>query len=122
MPTWIYTVGIYAAIIIGGYFYYTTTQNKLEAYAVSTAKYELAIQTNNETIQRLEDDAEERTASFNELSRQLDISEAYQDSLHELLQKHDLTRLTIAKPGLIENRMNDATKQIYQDMESDTSN
>ena len=122
MPTWIYTVGIYAAIFIGAYFYYTTTQAKLEQYAVAEAQYISAIKNHENTINRLEDSITENTATFNELTRQLNVSEEYQDSLHELLQKHDLTRLTIAKPGLIERRMNDATKKIYEDMESDTTN
>ena len=37
------------------------------------------------------------------------------------LQKHDLTRLSIGKPGMMEKRINDDTKKLFSDFESITA-
>ena len=42
--------------------------------------------------------------------------------LIEKLQKHDLTRLSLKKPGLIEKRINDGTKELFESFESLTGN
>jgi hypothetical protein len=67
------------------------------------------------TIQRDKERIERETAAL-----QIRVSQAedYQNDLLRKLQRHDLTRLTLAKPGLIETRVNNATKQVFEDLES----
>lgn len=38
-----------------------------------------------------------------------------------IFKKHDLTRLARAKPGMIEKRINEATKKIFQELENETN-
>ena len=45
----------------------------------------------------------------------------YGDELSKKLREHDLTRLTLRKPGLIEKRVNDATKKVFEELESSTA-
>ena len=63
---------------------------------------------------------------LNELSNELQVELAaatkYKDELIEKLQKHDLTRLSLKKPGLIEKRINNGTKQLFESFESLTGN
>jgi hypothetical protein len=47
-------------------------------------------------------------------------AEAYQDELASKLRRHDLTALTLQKPGLIEKRVNNATAKIFDQLEIDT--
>ena len=55
---------------------------------------------------------------------QLELAEAtkYKDELINKLQKHDLTRLSLKKPGLIEKRINNGTKKLFESFESLTGN
>ena len=48
-------------------------------------------------------------------------AEKYGDELSKKLREHDLTRLTLRKPGLIEKRVNDATQKVFEDLESSTA-
>jgi len=115
-------IGIVGAIGFGAKYYYDTTQNKIAVLQDSNAKLELVAETNQSTINRLQED----NAKMNELSKELqsDLAEAtkYKDELIEKLQKHDLTRLSLKKPGLIEKRINNGTKKLFESFESLTGN
>ena len=115
-------IGIVGAIGFGAKYYYDTTQNKIAVLQDSNAKLELVAETNRSTINRLQED----NAKMNELSKELqsDLAEAnkYKDELIEKLQKHDLTRLSLKKPGLIEKRINNGTKELFESFESLTGN
>jgi len=58
----------------------------------------LALQTKNQEIQA-------------EMNRYLDI-----------FKRHDLTKLAAAKPGLIEPRVNNGTKKVFESIEEDSRN
>jgi len=115
-------LGIVGAIGFGAKYYYDTTQNKIAVLQDSNAKLELVAETNQATINKLRED----NAKINELSKelQMDLAEAtkYKDELIEKLQKHDLTRLSLKKPGLIEKRINNGTKELFESFESLTGN
>jgi len=115
-------LGIVGAIGFGAKYYYDTTQNKIAVLQDSNAKLELVAETNQATINKLQED----NAKINELSKelQMDLAEAtkYKDELIEKLQKHDLTRLSLKKPGLIEKRINNGTKELFESFESLTGN
>ena len=115
-------IGIVGAIGFGAKYYYDTPQNKIAVLQDSNAKLEIVAETNQNTINKLQED----NAKMNELSNtlQLELAEAnkYKDELIEKLQKHDLTRLSLKKPGLIEKRINDGTKELFESFESLTGN
>lgn len=48
-------------------------------------------------------------------------AEDYKNTLLETLGEHNLTALAFKKPGLIESRVNNATKKIFDQLESDTA-
>ena len=115
-------LGIVGAIGFGAKYYYDTTQNKIAVLQDSNAKLELVAETNQATINKLREDNEK----INKLSKelQMDLAEAtkYKDELIEKLQKHDLTRLSLKRPGLIEKRINNGTKKLFESFESLTGN
>ena len=61
------------------------------------------------------------SALTDQLNKDLRKSEEYGDQLRETLNKHDLTHLANKKPGLIEQRMQNATDKLWGDLESVTS-
>ena len=85
--------------------------------AKNNAKLETAVQTQQTTIDTLQQDAEK----FNKLNQQLQIklddAEKEKDALHKKLQRHNLTRQALRKPGLIERIINRATKKEHESIE-----
>jgi hypothetical protein len=51
----------------------------------------------------------------------LNKSEEQRNDLIETFSKHDLTRDALKKPGLIEKIINNGTKKVFADLESDTT-
>ena len=39
----------------------------------------------------------------------------------DIFKRHNLSKLAIAKPGLIETRVNNATKDVFDSIEKDTA-
>ena len=101
----------------GGFLYVKKLQSDLETARANVAKMEVAVQTSEASL------ALERAESkrLNELNLQLgdDLrkAEQYGDELRNTLQKHNLTHLANKKPGLIQTRMQNATNQLWDDLE-----
>ena len=69
----------------------------------------------------LSDDRERFQSLSNELNVKLQASEAYGSELSKKLREHNLTALTLRKPGLIETRVNNAVQKLTTELESITS-
>ena len=99
-----------------GYLYVQKLQSDLQTARDNVAKMEVAIQVSEASIATLQADAV-RSAELNaNLQRDLQTAERYGDELRATLQKHNLTALAQRKPGLIENRMQDATDSLWNDL------
>tara|TARA_Y100000356_G_scaffold60971_1_gene49568 strand:+ start:560 stop:949 length:390 start_codon:yes stop_codon:yes gene_type:complete len=118
----ILVIGIVGAIGFGAKYYYDTTQNKIAILQDSNAKLELVAETNQNTINQLQADNEKMNKLSSELKLELAEATKYKDELINKLQKHDLTRLSLKKPGLIEKRINNGTKKLFESFESLTGN
>lgn len=100
------------------YWYYNDTQARLETLRSNNAKLTVAAETSKETIGRLQADAAQFEAANSQLRNQLNKAEEYSDELAGKLRRHNLTVLTLQKPGLIESRVNAATSKLFDDMEA----
>ena len=114
-------MGIIVAMVLAFGTYYWLTEKRLTVLTENNAKLSIAAKTNQETIDQLQSNNEASQAAISELNTKLKVSEAYGDELAKKLRKHDLTMLTLKKPGLIERRVNSATKKIFEELEADTS-
>ena len=103
-------------------WYYKDTQERMGVLRENAAKLEVAVRANEEALAATQADAARNAALNLELQTKLQVSEKYGDELRATLQKHNLTMLAIKKPGLIEKRMNDATKKLFDDIITDTTN
>ena len=103
-----------------GKMYYDDTQARMNQLRENAVKLELAAKTSQETIARLQADAAQFEQANNELRSQLVAAEAYSDDLAGKLRRHNLTVLTLQKPGLIETRVNNATAKLFDEMETIT--
>ena len=114
-------MGIIVAMCLGFGGYYWLTEKRLTVLTENNAKLSIAAQTNQQTIDKLSEDYEKQQVLNKELGIKLKASEAYGDNLAKKLREHDLTMLTLKKPGLIERRVNSATSKILKDLESSTA-
>ena len=110
-----------AGVIIAGVFlvykYVTDLQVELVEQGKTIALQQAALEENLDTINRMETQRIVNERLRVELSN--DLSEATNDValLRLKLQNHDLTRLAIEKPDSIERIINDATDQVFNDLE-----
>jgi|TARA_R110000868_G_scaffold65574_2_gene195993 hypothetical protein len=99
-----------------GYLYVQRLQSNLETARENVAKMEVAIQVSEASVATLQADAIRNAQLSVNLQRELQTAEKYGDELRATLQKHNLTALAQKKPGLIENRMQDATDSLWNDL------
>ena len=104
-----------------GLLYYRDTQKRISTLQQNNAKLEVAVQSKEAALNEMTANFEKQSRLNKELSGKLDDAEKDQDDLRSKLQKHDLTRLSIGKPGMMEKRINDDTKKLFSDFESITA-
>tara|TARA_S200002703_G_scaffold109355_1_gene95106 strand:+ start:1421 stop:1825 length:405 start_codon:yes stop_codon:yes gene_type:complete len=112
---------LFGSLIGGGYFYYQDSQATIAKLRDNNAKLSLVAETNQATINQLQQDAVDAQERMQELSVRAKEAEEYQDKLISKLRRHDLTALTLKKPGMIEKRVNNAVVKLGQDLEEYTS-
>lgn len=106
----------------GAWYYYTDTQERLATLRDNNAKLQMVAETNQATIENLQADYKLAQENMEKLAERAREAEVYQDELAAKLRRHDLTRLTLQKPGLIEKRVNNATDKIFTQLEADSGN
>ena len=117
----IFVLAIIGGVGYGAYAYYQDTQQRIATLQQNNAKLETVAKQNETTINSLQE-SQEKFANLNlELQGKLDEAEKYGDELRKKLHKHDLTRLSIKKPGLIEKRINNGTQKLFDNIESLTA-
>ena len=105
----------------GAYYYYTDTQERIAALHKNNAKLETAVKSKDNVINEMQKVQNELETVNNQLALDLQEASDYTDELRDKLQKHNLTLLSLKKSGMIEKRVNDATKDILSELESITS-
>ena len=113
-------VFVVLAVAGGGFCYVKQLQSNLEIARLNNAKLEQAVETSEASIATLKADNARLNTLTDQLNSDLNKSEAYGDELRATLNKHNLTHLANKKPGLIENRMQGKTDELWKDLESIT--
>ena len=118
----IIVLGLVGGVVYGGYYYYKDTQARIQILTENNAKLEMATQEQEHTINTLVEDAAQFRELNKELNTKLEAAHDYKDELISKLRKHDLSRLSQQKPGLVEKRINNGTKKLFESFESITDN
>ena len=113
--------GLVGGAVYGGYYYYKDTQARIQVLTENNSKLEVAAQTQNQTIDTLVQDAQKYASLNNELQSRLDSANDYKNELIGKLRKHDLARLSLQQPGLVEEKINNGTKRLFEKFENITS-
>lgn len=110
-------IGIIVVMGIGSYFLWSQVQHLTElnkAFEVRNAEQIATIAAQQEQFVK-------QTTALNNLSKKNQEIEADMNRYLDIFRRHNLTKLAAAKPGLIEPRMNKATKEVFDGIENDSN-
>ena len=113
----IIVVGLVGGVVYGGYYYYKDTQSRIQTLTENSARLEAVTKEQDNTINVLVKDQQKFEELNIELQSKLDKANEYKDVLIGKLRKHDLAKLSMQKPGLIEKRINNGTHKLFKSLE-----
>ena len=114
----IVVVGLVGGVIYGGYYYYKDTQSRIQTLTENNAKVMAAKAAQDNTIDTLIADREKFDQLNKELQVKLEKANEYKDTLIDKLRKHDLAKLSMKKPGLVEKKINRGTENLFRSLEN----
>lgn len=109
-------IGIILILGVGGYFIY---QENVTLKA-NNVKLELAVEEQQQAMASLRESYEKQGQSLLNMSRRNAEIEADKAEYLAIFSRHNLDMLALKKPGLIENRMNNASELVMEGLENDT--
>lgn len=109
-------IGIILILGLGGYWLYTENQTLKQ----DNVKLEAAVEEQKQTIKIIQENFERQGKALNNLQIKNQQIEAEKDRYLDIFRRHDLNKLAIAKPGLIEIKANKATKEVFDTIENDS--
>ena len=119
--SYLISFGILAGVVGAGYLYYKDSQKKIAQLTESNAELKFTAELCERTVESLSMDILRTQRLVTDLEEKNKEAEEYSSELLRKLQEHDLVALTFSKPGLIEKRVNNATKKVFRDIESITA-
>ena len=117
----ILVLGVLGGAGYGAYYYYTDTQARIAILTENSAKLEQATSAQKQTIDTLVADAAKFQELNRELNTKLEAANEYKNTLIDKLRKHDLAKLSLQKPVMVEKRINNGTKKLFESLEKLTS-
>ena len=114
-------IGVILAGCVGGYFYYKDTQNELTELRELKVAFEHKFAVQEETINTMQERHATQTNALVALQASNQEIIAERDRYLDIFRRHDLARLASARPGLIEPRVNNATKEVFDSLEADSN-
>ena len=109
-------IGLIVAMGLGGWFLYNqniTLKNENTALT-------FAVEEQKKTIAVVKEAYETQGKALNNLSSRNAEIEGEMNRYLDIFRRHNLNQLAAAKPGLIEKRVNDGTKKVFDSIENDS--
>tara|TARA_R100000081_G_scaffold87735_1_gene58501 strand:+ start:3737 stop:4147 length:411 start_codon:yes stop_codon:yes gene_type:complete len=109
-------IGIILVLSLGCYWLYTENATLKD----NNAQLEMGIATQEKTIESLKNDFALQGEALGALQAKNNEIELEMNRYLDIFKRHNLTKLAAAKPGLIESRVNKATKEVFDGIENDS--
>ena len=109
-------LGILVALSLFTFFLW----NENSRLAELNQAFELRDSQQKETIETLQSDFALQTSSLNDLQTKNKTIELEMSRYLDIFKRHNLTKLANAKPSLIETRVNNGTKKVFDGIEADS--
>lgn len=111
-------IGIIIVLGLGSYWLYDQNVTLKE----NNVKLEFAVEEQRAAFDAMKESYEKQGESLRQLSEANARIEAEKDQYLDIFRRHNLDKLALAKPGLIETRVNKGTKGVLEDLENDSKN
>ena len=105
-------------VVLGLLTFYLYTQN--QTLTENNIKLEAAVEEQQKTMEVMKEQYEKQGKSLMNMTRRNAEIEAEKAEYLEIFSRHNLDNLALKKPGLIENRMNNASELVMEGIEGDT--
>ena len=109
-------IGISTTLLGGSIAYIKWLQSENETLRTNQAKLEQSIATQNESIKNYLANQKRQTEQITLLETQRQEAQKELNRLRDTFAKHDIGKLALAKPKLMENIVNKGTKKVKDDM------
>ena len=106
-------VGIIIVLSLGSYYLY----NQNQVLQANNAQLETAVATQEEAIATMQTDFALQTTQLNDLQKKSQEAQKEMNRYLDIFKRHNLTKLAAAKPGLLEPRINNGTKDVFDSIE-----
>lgn len=105
-------------LVLGGTSYWLFNEN--QTLKENNVKLENAIEEQAAAFNAMKESYEKQGQALNDLSRRTAEIEAEKDRYLDIFRRHNLDKLALMKPGLIETRVNNETKAVFEEIENDS--
>ena len=106
-------IGIIIVLSLGSYYLY----NQNQVLTANNMALEGAVATQEETIATMQNDFALQTAQLGELQKKSQEAQLEMNRYLDIFKRHNLTKLAAAKPGLLEPKINNGTKNVFDSIE-----
>ena len=107
-------------LVLGAGVYYLLIENT--RLSQLNQAFEIRNQEQLATIETLQNDFKVQSEGLLALQTKNQEIQAEMNRYLDIFKRHDLTKLAAAKPGLIEPRVNNGTKKVFESIEEDSRN
>ena len=109
-------IGLVLVLGLGGYYLYNQNLTLQE----NNTKLEYALDEQTKAIETLRESYEKQGKALQNMSRQNAQIEQEKAEYLAIFSRHNLDVLALKKPGLMENRFNNASEAVMEGLEDDT--
>jgi len=109
-------IGVIVIMGLGGYFLY----NKNVELQKLNAAFEVRDAEQRATIKAVQDNLEKTSKALTGLQVKNQQYESQMTEYLDIFARHNIAKIASAKPGMIERRANDATKEVFDAIENDS--
>ena len=105
-------------LILGLATFYLYNQN--QTLTANNLALEGAVQEQQMAMDAMRESFEKQGKALNNLASKNEQIDQEMNSYLYIIRRHNLNQLAVAKPGMIEKRINDSTMQVFESIENDS--
>ena len=106
-------IGIILVLGLGGYWLY----NENVTLKANNLALEGAVATQEAAMKNMQNDFALQTTQLNDLQKKSQEAQKEMNRYLDIFKRHNLTKLAAAKPGLLEPKINNGTKNVFDSIE-----
>ena len=95
-------------------------QSDVRQYQAQNVALQSAEEINEQTIRSLEENSQRQVEQMTNLTNANQQLQSEKEEYLSIFRRHDLQRLALARPGLIEPRINNGTQEVFRQVEQDS--